>query len=117
MRGEYTLALRRETEEFEQALIEQRVEKIFEEFYDILGPAGAYLRSVLTKNDAKVLDQLEQVYFQALEKACRSALGVHVTQRRDSIAEQRAAIPMAPLEPTLPITTQGDEVLKVRPCS
>lgn len=121
MREEYTLALGRETEEFEQALIEQRVDHIFEQFYETLVPASNYLRSILSKDDVRALDQLEQGYLLALEQASRSALGFRPTQRRDALHDQRAMIPLArnpqPMTNPTKETHNPDEVLKIRPCS
>jgi len=121
MRAEYTLALRRESEEFEQALVEQRVDKTFEQFYEILGPATSHLRAVLSKEDVRVLDQLEQAYLQAIEFASRSAIGCQVTPRGDSLREQHAAIPVARIiQPAVPATSSAssapDQVINVRPC-
>lgn len=121
MRAEYTLALRRESEEFEQALVEQRVDKTFEQFYETLGPATSHLRAVLSKEDVRVLDQLEQTYLQAIEFASRLALGCQVTPRGDSLREQYAAIPTArAIQPAVPATSSAssapDQVINVRPC-
>lgn len=117
MRVEYTLALRRESEEFERALVEQRVDKTFEEFYETLGPATSYLRAILDKEGTRVLDQLEQGYLQAIEFAARLALGCQVTPRVDAI---RDAIPTAPIAQTFaPVVERAanpDQVINVRPC-
>ena len=118
MRAEYTLALRRESEEFEQALVEQRVDKTFEEFYEILGPATSYLRAILDKDGTRVLDQLEQGYLQAIEFAARLALGCQVTARNDSLREAiPAAAPIAPtFAPVVERAANPDQVINVRPC-
>ncbi len=121
MRAEYTLALRRESEEFERALIEQRVDKAFEQVYEILGAATSHLRAILSKDDTRVLDQLEQGYLQAIEFASRSALGCQVTSRGDALREQRVGIPAAQIaQPTAHATDRAttipDQVINVRPC-
>ena len=121
MRAEYTLALRRESEEFEQALVEQRVDKTFEQFYEVLESATSHLRTVLNKDDVRVLALLEQTYLQAIEFASRSAIGCQVTPRGDSLREQHAAIPVARvIQPAVPATGSAssapDQVLNVRPC-
>ena len=121
MRAEYRLALRRESEEFEQALVEQRVDKTFEQFYELLESATSHLRAVLNKDDVRVLALLEQTYLQAIEFASRSAIGCQVTPRGDSLREQHAAIPVARvIQPAVPATGSAssapDQVLNVRPC-
>ena len=69
MREEYTLALRRESEEFERAMIEQRVEQAFEHVYEVLVPASSQMRNLLTQEGQHVFEQIERAYLQALEFA------------------------------------------------
>ena len=114
MRAEYTLALRRESEEFERALVEQRVDKTFEEFYELLAPATDYLRTILDRDGTRVLDELERAYLQAIEYAARLAIGCQVVPRTDAA---RDAIPTAPIyAPVVERAASPDQVINVRPC-
>src|SRR4051812_21514887 len=96
MRAEYTLALRRESEEFEQAMVERRVEQAFEHVYEVLVPASGELRNLLTQEGQHVFEQIERAYLQAIEFAARSGIGSQAIRRNNLLRAQRSSIPLAP---------------------
>lgn len=121
MRAEYTLALRRESAEFEQAMVEQRVEQAFEYVYEALVPATSELRNLLNKEQHHILEQIERAYVQAIEFAARSGIGCQVIRRDSILRGQRSPIPQAaafkPVVPAATVTTaDADQVINVRPC-
>jgi hypothetical protein len=121
MRAEYTLALRRESEEFERAMIEQRVEQAFEHVYDVLVPASSQLRNLLTQEGQHVFEQIERAYLQAIEFAARSGIGSQAVRRNGVLRTQRSLIPLAPAPKVstpvaAPVTADHDQVINVRPC-
>lgn len=122
MRAEFTLAMRRESEEFERAMIEKRVDEAFEHVYEFLGPVTSQLRALLSDEDCRLLDQIEQGYLRAIEFAAKSGLGCQPVRHGDSLHEQHA-IPLAQLAPQLYAerqestgnATDPDQVINVRP--
>jgi hypothetical protein len=122
MRAEYTLALRRESEEFEQAMVERRVEQAFEHVYEVLVPASSELRNLLTQEGQHVFEQIERAYLQAIEFAARSGIGSQAVRRNSSLLRaQRSPIPLAPapkvsMPVASPATADHDQVINVRPC-
>ena len=121
MRAEYTLALRRESEEFERAMVEQRGEQAFEHVYESLVPATNDLRNLLSQEARHMLDQVERAYLQAIEFAARSGIGCQVVRKDSLLRGQRARIPLAaakqPVVPTATAATADpDQVINVRPC-
>jgi hypothetical protein len=122
MRAEFTLAMRRESEEFERAMIEKRVDEAFEHVYEFLGPVTSQLRALLSDDDCRLLDQIEHGYLRAIEFAAKSGLGCQPVRRSDSVREQHA-IPLAQLAPQLHAErperagNEGDpdQVINVRP--
>lgn len=98
MRAEFTLAMRRESEEFERAMIEKRVDEAFEHVYEFLGPLTSQLRAILSDEDCRLLDQIEHGYLRAIEFAAKSGLGCQPVRRNDSVHEQHA-IPYARVAP------------------
>jgi hypothetical protein len=83
------LALRRDSAELEQELIEQRVEAAYERFYEYLDPAATYLRSVLDEHGIRALKQIENAFHAALEETARSGLGCIAGRRIDRLAAPR----------------------------
>ncbi len=122
MRAEFTLAMRRESEEFERAMIEKRVDEAFEHVYEFLGPVTSQLRALLSDDDCRLLDQIEHGYLRAIEFAAKSGLGCQPVRRSDSVHEQHA-IPYAQLAPQMHAErperagNEGDpdQVINVRP--
>jgi hypothetical protein len=123
MRAEYTLALRRESEEFEHAMVEQRVEQAFDHVYEALVPASNDLRKLLEQNKEALhlFEQIEHAYVKAIESAARSGIGCQVVRRDSLLRGQHAHIPLAakfkPVVATATVTTADhDQVINVRPC-
>src|SRR4051812_35667190 len=121
MRAEYTLALRRESEEFERAMIEQRVEQAFDYVYDVLVPASSDLRNLLSQEGQHLFEQIERAYLQAIEFAARSGIGCQASRHNGLLRAQRVTIPLAPAPKLLAAVAGGatadhDQVLNVRPC-
>ena len=121
MRAEYTLALCRESEEFERAMVERRVEQAFEHVYETLLPVTNDLRNVLSQDARHMLDQLERAYLQAIEFAARSGIGCQVARSDGHLRGQRARIPLAPAPKPVATavtaaTADPDQVINVRPC-
>ena len=123
MRAEFTLAMRRESEEFERAMIEKRVDEAFEHVYEFLDPVTSQLRALLNDDDRRLLEQIEQGYLRAIEFAAKSGLGCQPTRHGDALREQHAAIPLAQRAPQ-PHTERNkrsgdsndpDQVINVRP--
>jgi hypothetical protein len=115
MRAEYLLAMRRDSAELEQELIEQRVEAAYERCYEYLEPAATYLRSVLDEDGLRALKQMENAFHAALEETARSGLGCIAGRRIDRLAAPRrsiAALP-APLAEAAPPAAQPDQVIHV----
>ena len=123
MRAEFTLAMRRESEEFERAMIEKRVDEAFEHVYEFLGPVTSQLRALLSDDDCRLLDQIEHGYLRAIEFAAKSGLGCQPVRHGDSLREQHAAIPLAQRAPERYTERQEraggandpDQVINVRP--
>lgn len=121
MRGEFTLAMHRESEEFERSLIDQRVEQAFEQVYEALIPATSELRHRLDKESWHLFEIVERAYLMALETAARSGIGSQAVRRGDVLRNRLATIPMAPPSPPvtptiMSPTAEPDQVINVRPC-
>lgn len=120
MRTAFTLAMRRESEEFERAMIEKRVDETFEYVYEALDPVTSQLREILSADECRLLDQIEQIYLRAIEFAAKSGIGCQPVRRGDSLHEQHAAIPLAQLTAQERSAgsvkaTDPDQVINVRP--
>ena len=116
MRAEYTLAMRRDSAELEQELIERRVEAAYEQVYEYLEPAAAYLRSVLDEKGLRALKQFEISFHSALEETARSGLGCIAGRRVDRFAAPRRALPApSPIQPveSAPPAAEPDQVIHV----
>ncbi len=123
MRADFTLAMRRESKELEQELVDRRIDEAFEQVYDFLEPAATYLRGVCDGEGRRALEQLERAYFRALQISARSGIGCRPSRKADAIPPRRAVLPAAPRpeagdravaeETTSP---GGDTVLFVTPC-
>ena len=123
MRAEFTLAMRRESEELEQELVDRRIDEAFGQVYDFLEPAATYLRDVCDGDGRRALEQLERAYFRALQISARSGIGCRPARKADAIPPRRAVLPAAPRpaaddrevaeEAAAP---GGDTVLFVAPC-
>ena len=113
------LALRRESAELEQQLIERRVEEAYRQVYEYLEPAYNYLYQIADTDGRRALDVIEEAYIRALEVAARSGIGSHAVAHDDTIAPSRRAIPTAsvsPYAPATPVEAPGDDtVLWMRP--
>lgn len=121
MRAAFTLALHRESEEFERAMVDQRVEQAFELVYEALIPATDELRSRLDQEGRRIFEIVERAYLQAMEAAARSGIGSQAVPRGDVTRNRLATIPHAPApQPVTPLvgapTTDPDQVINVRPC-
>lgn len=120
MRAAFTLAMRRESEEFERAMIEKRVDETFEHIYEALDQVTSQLREILSDEDCRLLDRIEQIYLRGIEFAAKSGLDCQPIRQGDALREQHAAIPLARLTPQeRPAggvqTTDPDQVINVRP--
>lgn len=115
MRAELMLALRRDSAELEQELIEQRVEAAYERFYEYLDPAATYLRSVLDEDGLRALKQIERAFHSALEETARSGLGCIAGRRIDRLAAPRRDLttPLINHAEAAPPAAEPDQVIHV----
>jgi hypothetical protein len=119
MRAAFMLALRRESAELEQQLIERRIEEAYRHVYEYLEPAYNYLYHTTDEDGRRALDVIEEAYIRALEVAARSGIGSQAVVRDDTVLPSRRAIPTAsvsPYAPAAPAETPGDDtVIWMRP--
>jgi hypothetical protein len=117
MREELMVALRRDSAELEQEMVEQRVDAAFERVYQDLEPAADYLRSTLDPQGLRAFKQYEAAVQRALEYAARSGVGCTGKRRLDLGENSRRTIPVVvpPVEALpAPLTAaEPDQVLRV----
>lgn len=122
-RLEFMLAMRRASTEMEKELVDRRIDEAFEQVYDYLEPAAAFLRATCDDEGRRALAQLERAYQRALEIAARSGLGCRPPRSGNMIPQRQpvpgARFPTAAGEEAAPVgmaTSAGaDTVLFVRP--
>lgn len=114
-RLDYTLALHRESPEYEHQQIERRMDAAYEHVYQELETAKAYLKRTLNRDGRRALKQLEESYNQAVAIAARSGIGLAPTQPGFAARILSHAIPNA-AGPIAPSEADPDRVLQIQPC-
>jgi hypothetical protein len=122
MRAMLTVALRRESEEFERETVDRLVEQAYEQVRESLMEVSEEIQDRLGNEGIRLMRQLEEGYIRAIEIAARNGLGCQVVPRENILRDPRARIPLAaiqpPAEPVAPAPAAGpDQVISVRPCS
>ena len=122
-RLEFMLAMRRTSTEMEKELVDRRIDEAFEQVYDYLEPAAAFIRANCDDEGRRALAQLERAYQRALEIAARSGLGCRPPRSGNMIPQQQPAtgarFPATLREEVAPVGAApapgADTVLFVRP--
>ena len=120
MRAEYTLALRRESDEFVRAMVDRLVEQSYEHVQETLAEVMDELGALVSPEVRHKLVQLDKTYLRAIEFAARGGIGGQVTPKDKVLRGQRRPIPRAampaPVERDGQASADPDQVINVRPC-